>query len=418
MSKCLPLVRLTDKLSGLKVEYALALIHASQAGKREAVLQFDANQGSKDLGFRGEVPVLFDIRPAVPVRLLLSDADGTPTTGRFTFKDKSGRVYPPKAKRLAPDFFFQDQVYRHQRGHGASAARRTDDALWTWAGILAAGTQDYRPSQRRSGRYKGRAQALGQPDELWLLQRRPSYSCGRLHHYTSPTEGVFAEDMFLHVKGEGLNVGCNLTWGPCYDFQRQFFEPTANKVSEPLTVLKYDVEVSGFGSQALGPCLPAQFARPNLSGLGGYQDQRLADLDDAVDALGQESRRLHRLCALRDRADFRRQGKRRPRPCQTHRRRAGRQQGRSVSRDGSRQRACLPDAFAKIDANKDGLITEQELVSHVQGIWNTQLPNLAIPPMDGIGAQEICVTCARVCATSSAPWTRPASRNGIAGTTS
>ena len=71
-------------------------------------------------------------------------------------------------------------------------------------------------------------------------------------HYTSPTEGVFAQDMFLHVKGEGLNVGCNLTWGPCYDFQRQFFEPTINKLSEPLTVLKYDIEVSGFGSQALG----------------------------------------------------------------------------------------------------------------------------------------------------------------------
>ena len=58
--------------------------------------------------------------------------------------------------------------------------------------------------------------------------------------------------MFLHVKGEGLNVGCCLTWGPCYDFQRQFFEPQPHKLSEPFTVLKYDVEVSGFGSQALG----------------------------------------------------------------------------------------------------------------------------------------------------------------------
>ena len=58
--------------------------------------------------------------------------------------------------------------------------------------------------------------------------------------------------MFLQVKGEGLNVGCILTWGPCYDYQRQFFEPTPNRVSDPGTVLKYDVEVSGFGSQALG----------------------------------------------------------------------------------------------------------------------------------------------------------------------
>src|SRR4026209_2698910 len=49
-----------------------------------------------------------------------------------------------------------------------------------------------------------------------------------------------------------MNVGCNLTWGPCFDFQRQFFEPRPHKLSEPLTLLKYDIEVSGFGSQALG----------------------------------------------------------------------------------------------------------------------------------------------------------------------
>src|SRR4029077_2601113 len=104
---------LTDKLSGLKVEYALAVIHSSQAGQREAVLQFDIGQGSQDLGFRGEVPILFNIHPAVPVQLLITDEGGRATTGRFPFKDKLGRVYPSKAKRLAPDFFFQDQVYRH-----------------------------------------------------------------------------------------------------------------------------------------------------------------------------------------------------------------------------------------------------------------------------------------------------------------
>src|SRR5205807_2343570 len=44
------------------------------------------------------------------------DFDGTPTVGRFTFRDKAGRVYPLRAKRLAPDFFFQDQVYRPDSG--------------------------------------------------------------------------------------------------------------------------------------------------------------------------------------------------------------------------------------------------------------------------------------------------------------
>src|SRR5204862_2038980 len=71
-------------------------------------------------------------------------------------------------------------------------------------------------------------------------------------HYSSPTEGVTPEDMFLQVNGEGLNVGCVLTWGPCYDFQRRFFTPDVQKLSEPLSVMKYDLEISGFGSQALG----------------------------------------------------------------------------------------------------------------------------------------------------------------------
>src|SRR5262245_29856697 len=58
--------------------------------------------------------------------------------------------------------------------------------------------------------------------------------------------------MFRQVKGEGLNVGCVLTWGPCFDFQRRYFQPHIDEVSEPLTLVKYDLEISGFGSQALG----------------------------------------------------------------------------------------------------------------------------------------------------------------------
>jgi hypothetical protein len=42
--------------------------------------------------------------------------DGKPTSGRFTFLDKSNHVYPPQPKRLAPDFFFQKQIYRHDGG--------------------------------------------------------------------------------------------------------------------------------------------------------------------------------------------------------------------------------------------------------------------------------------------------------------
>ena len=35
-------------------------------------------------------------------------------------------------------------------------------------------------------------------------------------------------------------------------FQRQFFSPIVDEISEPMTLLKYDLEISGFGSAALG----------------------------------------------------------------------------------------------------------------------------------------------------------------------
>ena len=102
---------MTPNLSGLKVEYALALIYSSEAGQREAIIGFDAGQGTQDLGFRGELPVLFTVHPAVPVRLAVRDHDGQATTGRFVFFDRAGHVYPPQVKRLAPVAI--DVVARH-----------------------------------------------------------------------------------------------------------------------------------------------------------------------------------------------------------------------------------------------------------------------------------------------------------------
>ena len=49
-------------LSGLGVEYAIVLLYSSESGKREVTLGFDVGQGTQDLGFRGEVPILFNVR--------------------------------------------------------------------------------------------------------------------------------------------------------------------------------------------------------------------------------------------------------------------------------------------------------------------------------------------------------------------
>jgi hypothetical protein len=52
----------SQKLSGQKVEYVLLRLKAEKAGKREATLIFDVGQGTQDLGFRAEVPILFTIK--------------------------------------------------------------------------------------------------------------------------------------------------------------------------------------------------------------------------------------------------------------------------------------------------------------------------------------------------------------------
>ncbi len=55
---------LRKTLTGQKLDYVVVRFTAHEAGKREATLQFDVGQGTQDLGFRAEVPVLFVIRPA------------------------------------------------------------------------------------------------------------------------------------------------------------------------------------------------------------------------------------------------------------------------------------------------------------------------------------------------------------------
>jgi hypothetical protein len=51
-------------VSGNRLEYVLLRLTPHEAGKREATLRFDVGQGTQDLGFRAEVPVLFNVKRA------------------------------------------------------------------------------------------------------------------------------------------------------------------------------------------------------------------------------------------------------------------------------------------------------------------------------------------------------------------
>jgi hypothetical protein len=49
------------RLNGRELEYVIVRLRTEQTGKREANLIFDVGQGTQDLGFRAEVPILFTI---------------------------------------------------------------------------------------------------------------------------------------------------------------------------------------------------------------------------------------------------------------------------------------------------------------------------------------------------------------------
>ena len=242
---------MTPRLSGMQVEYQLALIHCSEAGQREATIGFDIGDGTQDLGFRSEVPLLFDAKEAIAVRLKISDHDGQPTTGRLEFRDRNGHVYPPQAKRLAPDLFFQPQIYRADGEVVLLPPGEFD--------LISTRGPEYLRQKQRVLVQSGKENVISVELKRWVNPQNHGFYCGDHHihgagcsHYDNPTQGVRPSDMFAQVKGEGLNVGCVLTWGPCFDHQRTYFSPLADEVSEDQTVLKYDLEISGFGSAALG----------------------------------------------------------------------------------------------------------------------------------------------------------------------
>ncbi|MBV8879517.1 MAG: CehA/McbA family metallohydrolase [Planctomycetaceae bacterium] len=365
---------MTPNLSGLKVEYLLGLIYSSEAGRREATLAFDVGQGTQDLGFRAETPVLFEVKPGIPVKLSIRDVDGQPTAARFTFLDPLNHVYPPQPKRLAPDLFFQKQIYRHDGG-----TVLLPPGVFT---MISGRGPEYRLATRTVTIPERGDAAIAVQVERWVNPMTYGYYSGDHHihaagcaHYTNPTEGVHAPDMFLHVKGEGLNVGCNLTWGPCYEYQRQFFQPTAHPLSEPFTVLKYDVEVSGFGSQALGHVCLLNLKDQTYPGSEGTKTKGwptwTTPLMKWAKAQGAYTGYAHSANGLNvnDVAAAKRL--------------------LAAGKD-----ALLPEDFATIDENGDKSLSEDELQKSVARS-KLRLPNLVVPEMNGIGAQEICVTTAQ-----------------------
>ena len=305
-------------LSGQAVEYAIVQLYSKDAGAREVRLEFSAGQGTQDLGFRGLLDVLFQVRPAVSVRLRVRDADGTPAMASFIISDAVQRVpvrpsgpdrglpvdprlrlahadmtgdvdrtdgrprrlvglYPLPSRRLAttdeyPDFFFQPQIYRADGEHvllppgtyEVEYTRGPEYVIQTRRIIVPAGARTHEETFRL--RRWIDLSALG-----WHSADHHVHTAG-CSHYESPEEGVRPEHMWRQLLGEDLDLASVLTWGPGWYHQKQFFSGRSHPLSTPKNVMRYDVEVSGFPSSHAGHLVLLGLTEDDYPGTEAIED--------------------------------------------------------------------------------------------------------------------------------------------------
>ncbi len=344
---------MTPTLSGLMVEYRVLQLYSRDAGQREATLSMHVGQGTQDLGFRSEIPILFNCRPSIAVPLSIHDEEGRPTVCSLLVRDQQGRVYPNPSRRLAPDFFFHEQIYR---GDGETLE-------------LAPGK--YRVSVGRGPEYIEQVldievAAEGSPKPLqinlqrWIHMAKYGWFSGDHHvhaagcaHYENPTEGVRPEDMMRHLIGEDLNVGCVLSWGPCWYFQKQFFDGKVSALSKPGNLMRYDVEVSGFPSSHAGHLCLINLTEDDYPGTRSIEEWPTWTLPVL---------------------------------------KWGKQQGGVVGYSHSGWGIALPDYLP--DGSRGALPNTWGGGKDKKGRAADKLPDYAMPPFDGIGANEFIVTVA------------------------
>jgi hypothetical protein len=345
---------LKPQLSGLALEYRIASLYTRDRGKREAVLGFNVGQGTQDLGFRNTVPILFECRPAVKVVLGVKDFDGKPTTASFVVRDKLGHVYPNPARRLAPDFFFHDQIYRADgESIDLPAGEYTIEYSRGPEYLVENATITVHPGTTTQMEEFHLKRWIHPADRHWYSGDHHVHAAG-CAHYDSPTEGVTPADMMRHVVGEDLNVGCVLSWGPCWYTQKQYFEGKVSALSRPNYLMRYDVEVSGFPSSHAGHLCLLRLKEDDYPGTT-LIEQWPSWTQPVLDW--------------------------------------GKQQGAVVGYSHSGWGLELPDYLADGSREKVSSSHRQR-----QGRAADKLPDYAMPRFDGIGANEFIVTGAnRIC---------------------
>jgi N-methylcarbamate hydrolase len=268
------------RLNGFDLEYRVVELCSRDRGDHTARLSFGAggkayplSQTAWDFVSCQGLELEFKCAPSRDMTVRVADSDGQSCVAALTIKDLHGHVYPSQVLRLAPDMFFQAHVYRADGEVVALPEGTYTVEYWRGPEYLR------KVSEVRVGKPPAEVHLHL---ERWIDPSQWGWYPGDVHihaagcsHYMQPTQGVRPETMIRHVRGEALAVGQVLTWGPAWYYQKQFFSgraispaatlehsdlQTANNVrwkpqatdKDAESLLRYDVEVSGFPSSMCG----------------------------------------------------------------------------------------------------------------------------------------------------------------------
>jgi hypothetical protein len=149
-----------------------------------------------------------------------------------------------------------------------------------------------------------------------------------------------------------LNIGCVLSWGPCWYTQKRYFEGKTSALSRPNYLMRYDVEVSGFPSSHAGHLCLLKLIEDDYPGTQLLEEW--PSWTQPVLEWGQKQ---------------------------------GGVVGYSHSGWGLALPDVMPDGSRKFSEKPGG-------GTAWQGKAASKLPDLAMPRFDGIGANEFIVTTA------------------------
>ncbi|MBI5364402.1 MAG: CehA/McbA family metallohydrolase [Planctomycetes bacterium] len=299
-----PFVR--RELAGLAREYRVIALGTAESGKRAATLKFATSAAPKPGAESStaapradakELALAFESLEALPVRLTVRDEAGRPATAAFTVRDAHGGFHPAEALRTGADLRFQEQVYRAdgetlwlQPGEYVLTVRRGPESrelrrmLVVSAGAPSTGSapstgargEPAKPNDsgapltpgsdtEPANTPKPKPERGNAPQELvvelerWIDPAASKWWSGDHHvhgsgcmHYLTPGGNIGPEDLLRHARGEDLKVADCLVWGVGWDEQQGYFTGAQDTRSTPPYVLRYDVEVSGFGSERAG----------------------------------------------------------------------------------------------------------------------------------------------------------------------